>query len=80
MILTLALPASRRRDRRAGQHAGEDGLKAIIIGLRDRIEFVVVAAGAAERQAEERRAGHVRQIVEILLPPRRRSEALSSSG
>ena len=36
--------------------AGEKRLEAVIVGRRDRVELVVVAAGAGDRQAEEDRA------------------------
>ena len=35
--------------------AGEDGLQRVVIGLRDRIELVIVAAGAMDRRAGEGR-------------------------
>jgi hypothetical protein len=42
------------RDRHVGQlGGGEKCLKAVVIGGRDRIELVIVAAGASDRQAEE---------------------------
>ncbi len=33
--------------------AGEDRLEAVIIGLRDRVELVIVAAGAVDGQAQK---------------------------
>ena len=36
--------------------AGEDGLQAVIVALRDRVELVVVAPGAVDGQADE--GGH----------------------
>ena len=53
--------SSRRRPHVAGRRsigpigaidAGEDGLQAVIVLLRDRVELVVVAAGAVDRQAQ----------------------------
>ena len=38
--------------------------EAIVVGLRDRVELVVVAAGAADRQAQERGAGRRGHVVE----------------
>ena len=35
--------------------AREDGLEAVIVGLRDRVELVVVAAGAVDGHADEGR-------------------------
>ena len=35
--------------------AGEDGLEAVVVGLGDRVELVVVAAGAVDGQADEGR-------------------------
>ena len=46
---------------------GEERLQTVVIALRDGIELVVVAPGAAERQAEEDRAGGVGDVVEHLL-------------
>ena len=34
----------------------EEGLQAVVVGLRDRVELVVVAARAADRQPEDRRS------------------------
>ena len=36
--------------------AGEDGLETVVVGLRDRVELVIVAAGAVDGQAHE--GGH----------------------
>ena len=51
-------------------HGGrERGHEPVVVSLRDRIEFVVVAAGAADRQAQHGRAergGHVVQLVVAL--------------
>ncbi len=53
-------------------HACEYRLETVEILLGDRIELVIVAAGAADRQAEERRpceGNHVRHVVHALLQP-----------
>src|SRR5262249_54128613 len=42
---------------------------AVVVSLLDRVEFVIVAAGAAEGDAEERRRGRVGDVVEDLLAP-----------
>ena len=55
------------RDVIVGRGVGEEGLEAVVVGLQDRIELVIVAAGAAEGQAEEDRAGGVGDVVEDLL-------------
>ena len=50
--------------------AREDGLEAVIVLLGDRVELVVVAAGAGDGQAEEGGAGrrdHVVEVVDALL-------------
>src|SRR5205814_394564 len=48
---------------------GEDGLEAVIVALGDRVELVVVAAGAMGRQADE--GGHrVGQHVVAVEQPR----------
>src|SRR5262249_33623618 len=54
----------------AMDYAGEGGLQAVEIFLRDRIEFVIVAAGAAYRHSQESGAGggdHVGEVVLSLL-------------
>ena len=38
------------------------GLQPVVIGLAERIELVIVAARAADRDAEERRADDVRHL------------------
>ena len=50
---------------RAG--VGEERLQPVVVLLQDRIELVIVAAGAAERQAEEDGAGGVGDVVQDLL-------------
>src|SRR5262249_38510674 len=47
---------------------GEECLDAIVIGLLDWIEFVVVAASATERDAQKRRCRRIGDVVERLLP------------
>ena len=49
-------------------HAGERRLEAIVIRLRDRIEFVIVAPGATHRQSQERRSRSVDHIVDGIGP------------
>ena len=46
-------------------HAGEDRLQAVVILLRDRVELVVVAAGAMRRHADERGHGGHHHVVAI---------------
>ena len=51
--------------------AGEDAVEGVIVLARDRVELVVVAAGAGDRQAEDRLAQRVdrvldRQVVVVL--------------
>ena len=43
---------------------GEEGLHAVVVALADGIELVIVAAGAAERHAEQRRADDVGHLGE----------------
>jgi hypothetical protein len=53
-------------------HPCKDGLQPVVVGLLNRIEFVIVAAGAVHSQSQERGAGgqdHVIQIVGALLQP-----------
>ena len=52
--------------------AGEDGLQAVVVGRRDRVELVVMAAGAGHRQAEEDRADRPGDLGQLRLPPDRR--------
>ena len=59
-------PAARRVASRTSLlvRRGEEGLHAVVVGLADGVELVIVAARAAERHAEERRAddvGHLGQ-------------------
>ena len=44
---------------------GEDRLQAVVVRLLDRIELVIVAAGAVDRQADERRHGRHHHVVAI---------------
>ena len=46
--------------------AGEDGLQAVVVGLLDGVEFVIVAAGAVDGEAEEGAAGGGDDVVEIV--------------
>ena len=48
---------------------GEERLEPVEIRLADRVELVVVAAGAADRQAEEDQAGRLGDVVERILAP-----------
>ena len=47
-------------------HAGEDGFDREIIRLRDRVELVIMAAGAANGEAEERAAGGTHHVVQFV--------------
>jgi hypothetical protein len=47
---------------------GEGALNPVVIAGRDGVVLVVVAAGAAERQAEEGRDGRDRHVVELVVP------------
>lgn len=49
------------------QARGEYGLETVVILLRDRIELVIVTAGALEGQAQKRRAGGVYRVGEPLI-------------
>ena len=48
--------------------AGEDAVEGVVVGLSDRVVFVIVAAGATERQAEEGAAGGVDGVFERQVP------------
>ena len=50
-----------------GLRAGEERLEAVVVALRDRVELVVVAAGAADRQAEDGRPEAVDHLGQHLL-------------
>ena len=41
--------------------------KPVVIGLRNRIELVIVAAGAADRQPQHRRADRGRHVVQLVV-------------
>ena len=51
-----------------GRGVGEEGLQAVIIGLQNRIELVIVAARAAVGQAQKDAPGRIGDVVENLLP------------
>ena len=53
---------------------GEEGLEPVVVGRRDRVELVVVAAGAADGQAEEDRADGPGDLGQLRLPLHRRVE------
>ena len=66
----------RRADRRGRERiivaepgGGEERLEPVEVGLADRVELVVVAAGAADRQAEEDQAGRLGDVVQRVLAP-----------
>ena len=47
---------------------GKDGLEPVVVGLRNRIKLVVVAAGTADGEAQKRRAGRAHHVVELVGP------------
>ena len=53
----------------ARQHRREERLEPEVIGLQDGVELVIVALGAAHRQAEEGLAGDAGDFVKDLLAP-----------
>ena len=61
------LIAGQHGDVVVGRGVGEEGLEAVIVGLEDGVEFVIVAACASVRQAHEDGAGGVGHVVENLL-------------
>ena len=67
MLLPVVL--LHRRDQRELDllRGGEDGLKAEVIFLRDRVELVVVAAGTAHRQPQVGRTGHVGPVGQLFV-------------
>ena len=71
-------PPVRRVERRL-----EDGPQAVVVGLRDRVVAVVVALGAADRQAQQRRADDLERVGDDLVgrqrPARRRSTVPSGA-
>ena len=67
--VALDCPGVRRRQVIPRLHRREECLKPVIVRLQDRVELVVVAAGAADRQAQEDLAGDIGHVVENLLPP-----------
>ncbi len=64
----LTLAGRGQRQVVARQQRGEERLQAVVVLLQDRIELVVVAAGAAHAQAEEDVGGHVGDVVEDVGP------------
>ncbi len=50
-----------------GRGVGEEGLEAVIVGLEDGVEFVIVAACASVREAHEDGACGVGDVVEDFL-------------
>ena len=64
-------PAARRVEHRnviVRRRVREERLQPVVVGLQDRIELVIVAAGAAVGQAHEDRARRIGDVVEDLLP------------
>ncbi len=66
-LVVLALRAVQGRRVVARPHRGEERLEAVVVRLWDGVEFVVVAAGAAERHAEEGQSRRVGDVVEDFL-------------
>ena len=60
VLVPLRDPRQRLHRLRAFEHTG----KRVVVGLGNRIELVVVAAGTAERQPHERLAGRVDLFVD----------------
>ena len=50
------------------RRAGEDPVERVVVALADRVELVVVAAGAAERQPQEGAAGRLDRVFERQVP------------
>ena len=46
---------------------GEERLHRVVVALRDRIELVIVAAGTADREPEQRRTGSLNDLVQFVL-------------
>ena len=59
-------------------HVVEEGQQAVVVALGDRVDLVVVAAGAVDRQAEEDLAGGRDDVVEAVVAGQRRSAGSSS--
>ena len=56
---------------RAGKgerRAREDAVERVVVVARDRVELVIVAAGAAKRHAEERSPGGVDRVFKGQMP------------
>src|SRR5579885_2644567 len=63
-----------------GSAAGEHAVQCVVVPHRNRVELVVVAAGAADRQAEQAAADHVDAVVDDVVgvvheAPAQRQEA-----
>ena len=62
------LPFRRHRNVLASRQAGEECPQSVIVLLKDRVEFVIVTAGAAHAEAENCIADRVGQIIEDRVP------------
>jgi hypothetical protein len=69
-LLPVVRDLGRRRERQvvAPEQAAEERLEREVIALQDRVELVIVAARAAHAEAEDRVAGHVRDVVQDVAP------------
>src|SRR3954462_6143603 len=58
----------------------EESLQPVIVGMEDRIELVIVAAGAPVRQSDEDRASGIGDVVEDFLPPLKEVSSVAFIG
>ena len=70
-------PSAARRPQRG---VGEERLQPVVVGLENRIELVIVAAGAAEASGPVKTRATVGHVIQSLLPSLQQVRALLSSG
>ncbi len=68
-LVSLSSPGRGQRIIVAEPGGREERLEPVEVRLADRVELVVVAAGAADRQAEEDQARRLGDVVQGVLPP-----------
>ena len=68
-LVSLSSPGRGQRIIVAEPGGREERLEPVEIRLADRVELVIVAAGAADRQAEEDQARRLGDVVQGVLPP-----------
>src|SRR5262249_22186596 len=73
-VLRLEFLRAGIRERRAG----EDAVEGVIVLRWHRVELVIVAAGAAEREPHERAAGRLDRVLQAQVPQLERRRGISA--